>query len=344
MTEEKNITPKISSSPIHDVAYVWLMMKGDSYLPGIFTSVYSVLRTDPNADLVVMVTDDVSKHAREMLLKVATHLFDIPYLSYDTKPLKTPRQRELYSEWISSSYSKWNALALPYKKVVLLDGDTINLDNTDVLFELNTPAMLFNSPFNRPIGKIPNTWKGCKGVDGYLLHNEKVKATDVKTVLQKGGILPTSATVVLTPSLADYEEYIKLIKSMQPFGFQCDNGTDEQSICLYYSEYKILDFTNIHQRYNYIGWKDGFLVKGDVPYVIHYFSDTKPWNTAYNTYEDIISWYKMADEAIEKTHINPDDINLTSQNVQAVKKAKDTFIKKHINVKSVLDILYKLSK
>lgn len=344
-SDEKIIIPEISGPPIHDVAYTWLFMKGDAYLPGVYASVYSILRTDPNADLVVMITDDVSEHARNMLMKVATHLFYIPYLSFESIPMRTARQREIYNKWITSSYSKWNALALPYKKVILIDGDTIHTDNTDELFNLDAPAIPFNNPFNKPIGYVPSTWKGPKGKDGYMLHGTKVPPQDVVHVLNKGGILPTAAPVVLNPSLADYEEYIKLIKSMQPFGFsECNNGVDEQSLCWYYSAHKKLTWTNIHHRYNYIGWKDGFLLKGDVPYILHFFSDTKPWDANYNTYDDMISWYKMAGEAIEKTHIKPEDIRLTSENVNAAKKAKDVFIKKHINVNSVLDIVGRLSK
>lgn len=345
MSEEKNRIPEISGPPMHDVAYTWLFMKGDAYLPGIFTSVYSVLRTKPEADLVVMVTDDISENARNILLTVATHLFYIPYLEFDSKPLRTARQREIYDKWITSSYSKWNALALPYKKVILIDGDTIHTDNTDILFSLQAPAMPFNNPFNKPIGRIPSTWKEPKGKDRYMVHGARIPAQDIANVLNKGGILPTAAPVVLEPSLTDYEEYVTLIKSMQPFGFpECNNGPDEQSICWYYSVHKKLDWTNIHHRYNYIGWKDGFLLKGDVPYILHFFSDTKPWNTNYNTYEDIICWYKMADEAVEHTSIKPEDIHLSLQNITAAKKAKDTFIKKHINVNSVLDIVGKLAK
>lgn len=333
----------MSSVPIHDFAYTWLFMKGDAYLPGIFTSVHSVLRTDPTADLVVMVTEDVSEHARAIILKVATHICTVPYLTFESKPLKTERQRELYDKWITSSYTKWNALALPYRKVVLLDGDIIHTDNTDSLFNLQTPAMSFNSPFNKPVGNIPSYWKGPKGKDGYLLHGSCVSYRDIIDVLHKGGILPTASPVVLSPNITDYEEYIKLIKSMEPFGFMaCNNGHDEQSICWYYSEHKKQDWISVHHRYNLIGWKNGFLHKGDIPYCIHYFSE-KPWRVAYDTYEDVISWYKMANDAIEKAHIKPEDINLTEVNTTNAKLARDSFIKKHINVNSVLDIIGKIS-
>ena len=86
---------KLSSEPKHDNAYVWLLMKGDSYLPGIVTSLFSVIRTNPNADLVVMTTDDVSSHAKSILLKYASHIFEIQYLSVLSKPLKTQNQQRM---------------------------------------------------------------------------------------------------------------------------------------------------------------------------------------------------------------------------------------------------------
>jgi lipopolysaccharide biosynthesis glycosyltransferase len=337
--------PEISSAPVYDNCYCWLFMKGDSYLPGIFTSVYSVWRTDPEADLVVMVTDDISEEAKTTLMKVATHLFYIPYLTFESKPLKTQRQRDIYKNWMSSSYTKWNALALPYKKAILIDGDTIHTDNTDSLFKLPTPAAPFSNPFAKPLGTISTRWKGPKGPDKYLTHGAKVTADEIKDTLYNGNVLITATAIVLSPSFDDYFEYIKTVKSMQPFGFEkCNNVQDEQSICYYYAVVKKQDWYNVHHRYNYIAWKDGFLNKGDVPYIIHYFSDMKPWMQKYNTYEDVITWYKMAGEAIKKTKIKPADIKLTVEDVNSANAATDTFIKKHMRVNSVLDILGKLNQ
>ena len=73
---------QLTNPPLHDNAYVWLLMKGDSYLPGIFTSVYSIVRTTPDADLVVMVTPDVGSSAIATLSLIATHIVQVKYLQF----------------------------------------------------------------------------------------------------------------------------------------------------------------------------------------------------------------------------------------------------------------------
>jgi hypothetical protein len=316
----------IYGKPKSDYSYCYLLMKGDSYLPGVYISAYSL--GSIVYDISIMVTNDVSSHAIDMLKKIATCIFLVPYLNYESKPLKTVRQRELYSSWISSSYTKWNALALPYKKVLLLDADTIALSNKtltcespsniDDLFNLNTPAAVFASPFCKPLGKLPCNWSGPKGPDGYLIHNTTVKYKEIERTLNKGHVLPSSNPFLLSPSISDYNSYISMMDSSTPFGFpHCNNGHDEQSIALFYK----CDWTNIHHKYNYISWKDGYL-KDETPMLLHYFSDSKPWNNKYDLYPDIITWYKMALSAINYTKIKPSDINIKEKNLPCIVEKK----------------------
>ena len=332
----------MSSAPSKDNAYVWLLMKGSSYLPGVFTSVYSVKRTNPKTDLVVMETSDVSEESRNLLLKVATHICEVPYIKVTSKPLKTARQREMYSHWIDCAYTKINLLALPYKKVLFMDADTIHTDSTEDLFSLNAPAAPYANPFVRPLGKLYDHYKGPRGKDGYPLHAANISHILVSNILLKGGVLPISSSMLLEPSIQDYNDYINMLKGFKIFGFdKCINGYDEQSICYFYSTLKKKSWTAVHQRYNYIAWKDGFLEKRDFPKVLHYMSDTKPWHMKYNEYSDVITWNKMAYEAIENTNVNFSDLQLKEENVLLASSETDTFIKKFIDVDSVLDILLK---
>jgi len=320
----------LSSPPLHDNAYVWLFMKGDFYLPGVFVSAFSIKRTNPDADLVVMVTPDVSEHARNMLLKVATHLYDIPYVSFESKQLKTERQRQLYNTWIASSYTKWNSLALPYKKIALIDGDTIHTANTDELFDLQAPAMPLASPFVEPLGKIKSFYVGPTDLAGYPQHGSRIDTSILSDILNKGGLLPTSTPAIIEPSMSDYKEYLELIKGMQPFGFtECHSGFDEQSIAHFYVT-KGKPYTSIHQRYNYYPWKDGFMFPGEVPRIIHFFSDTKPWTVEYNKYPDVTTWYKMAALAIDHVAIKAEDISIKSENISLATSVDDEFNKKFI--------------
>ncbi len=329
----------LSSNPTNERAYVWLLMKGDKYLPGIFTSVFSVKRTEPNANLVVMTTHDVSQETKNKILKVATHTCDVPYICVKSKPLKTQRQREMYSNWIESSYTKLNMLALPYKKTIFIDADTIHTCNTDDLFDLTTPAAPYANPFVKPLGRLPDHYRGKRGKDGYPLHSATIPYVLISNIINKGGVLPISSSMLLEPSIQDYNSYISMLRTFTNFGFEkCINGYDEQSICYFYSVIKKKNWTAIHQRYNYIAWKDGFLSKNDFPKVIHYMSDTKPWSMKYNEYADVITWNKMAEEALKKNNLRAIDIFLKEENINSASLEKDIFIQKFIDVNSILDI------
>ena len=331
---------KLSSEPKHDNAYVWLLMKGDSYLPGIVTSLFSVIRTNPNADLVVMTTDDVSQRAKSILLKYASHIFEIPYLSYLSKPLKTQKQQLMYEKWVNVSYTKWQMLALPYKKAIFVDGDTIHMSNTDDLFDLSAPAAPFASPYMKPLGKIPSYIAHNKsGPDGYPKHKSMVSQTEINNMLHKHGILLTANMVLLEPSKIDHKKYMDMVKSMEPFGFQtCNSMLDEQSIVYFYTFIKKKNWTVLHQIYNYIAWKDGFISKGVIPRNIHYISEAKPWMIEYNKFDDVISWYKFAALAVAYGKITAQDIFLKESDVVDAVKSSDTFVKKFANVPTLLDL------
>jgi lipopolysaccharide biosynthesis glycosyltransferase len=324
-------------------AYVWLLMKGDSYLPGLYVSIYSVLRTNPTADLVVMVTNDVSEQARNTLKQLTLNIVEVPYITINSKPLKTKRQQEIYKNWISDSYTKWNLLTLHYEKVLFLDGDTIILRNLDHLFNLNTPAAPFGNPFVKPIGYLDTHLTSKKAADGYLPHAATITPSEVMNCLTKNGMLFTASTILLSPNITDYNNYIKMVKSMEPFGFsKCNSMVDEQSLAYYYSIIKKTNWTNIHHRYNYINWKKGFLQLDDVPYVMHYFSDKKPWNMKYNEWLDVICWWKLASDALSKTSIKPADIKLDPEQIELTDAHTDTFTRtlfKQPNTYSCLDII-----
>ena len=198
--------PYISPKP-H--AYVWLIMFGDAYLPGIFVSMFSVKKQNPKADLVVMVTDDVSRRAIDVMYKIADAIYKVPYITHETTPM-VGKQVAYYSSWINSSFTKWNALALPYKKVVFIDGDTLCLDPIDDLFDMQTPAAPWSNPWMEPMGRIPNRYSGPL-LDGYPPHKALITPAMFSDVFKRGGMLFTANAVVLTPSQKDYREYLKLI-------------------------------------------------------------------------------------------------------------------------------------
>lgn len=330
--------PSLDRPPKHPHALVWLLMKGDSYVPGIFTSVYSALGAD--ADLVIMTTPDVSEEAKETLRLLPVIIANISYISFPSAKLKTEKQQKLYEKWVSIAYTKWNMLALPYKRAIFIDGDTIitswekNIPKINLLFTLRAPAAPFNNPFVKPLGVIVDYLpKNNRDSDGYLKHSVIIPPDAINKILHHGGMLLTASCVLLEPSIEDFKKYIVFMKektSRKPYGYNCHSMVDEQSIADFYINCKKTTFSNIHQVYNYIGWKKGFVHK-TLPVILHYFSENKPWNMKFNEYPDVITWYKMLSAGISYTGKNLNEmcerLHINKDNIINADKAQDVFKK-----------------
>lgn len=366
------LSPSNSSIVKYKYAYVWLLMKGDSYLPGIFTSVYSVKRTSPNQiNTVVMVTSDVSQTAREVIKLVADFIVEIEYISHKSTNVLTERQKELYGSWNDIAYTKWQSLRLPFEKILFLDSDITVLDNIDTLFKMKTPASTFASPFAYPLGRMNNYYtpksnRKYIGKDGYPVHNAPITREMMKGGLFKKGVTATATTILLKPSLKDFTSYMMMLHTMfkDGFGFDtCYSGVDEQSIAYYYTFYSKgpkVEWTNIHHKYNYVGiWKKGYLYN-EMPIVMHFISQPKPWKLKMDTYPDLVNWYIMFVDGLEKypNIVNYfEDVckNIDEEYWDDLKKLKEkclkadqsyirSFTEEYKSIKSGLDLLHKLSK
>ena len=364
--EEKKEVSTLSLSPSKDDikkfdnAFVWLLMKGDNYLPGVFTSVHSVNRTRAcgrggDFNTVVMVTPDVSENAIKELNKVCDYVVKIDYIQHQTKPMKTERQKEIYGSWIDVSYTKWSCLLLPFNKVVFLDADVIVLDTITSLFELNTPAGQFSSAFAKPSGKMTNHYVDALNVgnDGYAKHGSFIN----RTMIQKGMETTTvhASSIVLSPSVEDFKGYMKMLSEFSVFGFDTNSGADEQSIVYYYSLYENgpkKSWVNVHQRFNFHSFKqNGLFLKDEMPYVIHFMSTPKVWNMKVTEYEDIVNWYIMFLDGIDYTMFREVQKNV-GVNTYDINKLKEICLKmsqkyiksftNKISVNSCLDVLCKL--
>ena len=289
-------------------AYAILLMNGDGYLPGAIVTIFSLKETKTTADIVVMCTSDVSQEARDKLSMLGARIFPADHLRYKSKPLKTARIRELYP-WIETSYSKWNALNLPYDKVVLLDADMLVLKNIDHLFEMSAPAAMFNNAFAQPCGRLPSHFTAA-GTDalGWIPHATRIPHQLISRELKTGPLVGTSSVMVIKPNHDEYRQFCETMELSQPFGFPLVlNGHDEQSIMWFYSVVHRRDFYNIHQRYAAIQFKKGYVQ--DEPYALHYFSDQKPWQATATTWPDFQIWldtYQAAGRAFHGLNIGPD--------------------------------------
>jgi lipopolysaccharide biosynthesis glycosyltransferase len=280
-------------------AYVLLCMKGDHYGPGVIACAYSLRQTGTSNDIVCMVTDDVSQEMRAAISTVCT-VKKVEYLNFPVKALITQKQEEMYGRWLSQSFTKGQCLALynEYQKIIFIDADMIVTQNIDHLFELDAPAGTFSSPWAKEFDTA-----GPYSLAGYPTeHRAKVPWNQIYNNLTKSGYTFIGSLILLEPTQENYARFLVNIKNQVQkqgaYGYRCWSTHDEQSII----EAFPTDWTNIHQRYNFICHKSVWIQSGQnktyVPHTLHYFADKKPWmhpidkkwtSTIYNT--DIIWWY-----------------------------------------------------
>ncbi len=118
-----------------ETAYVTTLCNGDGYVPGVEALGKSLDLTGTARPKVVLVTPDVPESARKLLASQGWWIRDI-------EPISNPNEQaqQLFARF-ANTFTKLRAFALTeFSKVVLLDADTIVLENIDDLFDRPAPA------------------------------------------------------------------------------------------------------------------------------------------------------------------------------------------------------------
>ena len=137
----------MKASHISKCAYVCLIMKGDTYIPGALVLASSLRRTGNKADIICMVTSDVSPAACSVLSMLYTQVIPIDYITMPaTQTFKNKKLREYYRKMTPFLLTKFQCLQLEqYDKVLLLGAGVVVLRSLDAIFEVQTPAACFHT-------------------------------------------------------------------------------------------------------------------------------------------------------------------------------------------------------
>lgn len=276
------------AEPNNKNAIVWFLFGGDRYVPGIITSIYSVKRFNPKADLVVMVTDDVPQSARDTLMKYATHLFSVPFLRFPGKFRMQKKMTAKYGSWIDMSFTKWNVLALPYEKAFLLDADVIARKDLSSIFDMPTPSAVIAKPMSAA------TSAGMPF--DYSVEGSKVNTKTAKWILsQRDAFGAAASSILLAPNSTDYQAFITAMKDFKPLSLKNETGADEQSITYFYSMVKKIDWNVLGPKWNTVPWFEKY-ADAD-PLIVHFMSKEKPWEMNKDEWPDVAEWHDMYDLA-----------------------------------------------
>jgi glycogenin glucosyltransferase len=120
-------------------------MLNDSFLPGALMGAYALRKQETQADLLCMITDEVTPGARHALDLLYDHVIEVDKVF-------VPHRRRQERQDRPFLFTKMNALRLGadgdlgfrYEKVVMLDADLLPLRLYDHLFSLRAPAGIIN--------------------------------------------------------------------------------------------------------------------------------------------------------------------------------------------------------
>lgn len=126
-------------------AYVTLLMFNDTYLPGVLTLAHALRRQQTQADLVCLVTEQITEEARRALYRLYDHVIPV-------ETIFVPHTRRQARQYIPYVFTRIHALRLGaegdlgyrYEKLVALDADVLPLREYDHLFTLPAPAGILN--------------------------------------------------------------------------------------------------------------------------------------------------------------------------------------------------------
>ncbi|NKQ35506.1 MAG: hypothetical protein HF973_07810 [Chloroflexi bacterium] len=265
-------------------AFVTFLMQNDSYLPGALLQAYGLRRQKVRADLLCMVTAEITPAARQALGLLFDRVIEV-------EKIYVPHKRVGKRPYIPYVFTKLHALRLgadgdlsgPYDKAAILDADLLPIKRYDSLFRLPTPAGTINERKSNVMewgvdGNfiIPDsvaqdgTWKWHR-IYADCLHGRPIP----KTITDRVAADPTNMGIIgslllIEPSLAEYEAIRADLSrpSVQQLVGDAFDWPEMQYLTMRWSG----QWTNIDLRYHSLnGYPDLAVLYG-----IHY-TGFKPW-------------------------------------------------------------------
>uniref|UniRef100_A0A6C0B2W8 Glycosyltransferase n=1 Tax=viral metagenome TaxID=1070528 RepID=A0A6C0B2W8_9ZZZZ len=268
-----------------------LIINEEKYIDGACISAYTYRKFgNPDIEHVVMIDKTIkdTKKLKRFFDKIVT--VDPIYVKSSFE-LSSAERVEKYASWIDYANTKWYCLMLKeYKKVLLVDVDTLAMKSYGHVFGVEAPAWsIVNMDAHRDLNKSAFFRKYSR--TGTILDDTVLKHYSDNNICAGGftGALPVNASVVLLkPSITDFKKLIKMIdRNVKKNGYYkaivdglVPNGPDESSIYEYYKCVKNVSVTILgtefltseHKRMtNHPVWR------GIDPVITNYSTTIKPW-------------------------------------------------------------------
>lgn len=288
-------------------AYVTLVMLGDLYIAGAIVMAHSVRKCGSKADLVVLVTPDVSEEGKNILRIYFNHVINVKYITVQNWRTKKQRHRK-YLELVFTKFHVFNLTQ--YEKILLIDADALVLKYPDHLFTLDAPAGCFleNKDYIISYDKDGNyVLPPDKQLEWYkkycecCMHGKKINKEHTDKLYREfknsgigGGLM------LLKPNKDELSRIIETVGN-NPFKYLVENKfvwPEQQFLTLYYSG----KWTSINPRFfglqGFPHWKIlyGLQYGGDKPFVVNSKFDIK----TRMQYPDYVLWHEYYYEILQQ--------------------------------------------
>lgn len=126
-------------------AYVTFIIRNDSYLPGALVFAYALRLQQTEADILCIVSENISDHARKTLRLVYDDVITMPevFVPHERRHERQDRPF-LFSRFNAFRLGQDGDLGKSYDKILIADCDLLPLYDYDSLFDLQAPAGIIN--------------------------------------------------------------------------------------------------------------------------------------------------------------------------------------------------------
>lgn len=282
-----------------------IVMLNNSYIPGAIALGKSLRKNPPSdrgrkIDTICLVTEGVDIEA---LKPYWDQIQMVSLITTSFVPGLNPGAEKLYP-WMAHAPTKWQILGLTrYEKVLFIDADMIVLTDIGSLFNLDTPAAIFDHPSSTGHVSDPR-WTGKRergaGFINWYYQDPPPVPTGMKISRQALDRLrlnanhqfaPQGSLVLLKPDQIQLKTYMKnvstILKGLQmPISMggtipgykpttSALSGTDETSIALFMHD-QGKTWTNIGMDYGVTILTTYDIYKGKAK-ILHFNGYYKPW-------------------------------------------------------------------
>lgn len=245
-------------------AYVFLLYGDSEYFLGTILAGYTLKKTKPKHDVVLMVTNDVPEKQINILRTYFNKIITVNYI--DTHPDNFVKDDTRFTK----VFTKLNLFNLTeYDKVLMLDVDIFIVHNVDHLFELPTPAAHFRNKKLDHASKIDS--------DLITLKDNRIY----------GGV--NAGTMLLKPDTNEFNEIIEEIKN--PLKFKLLGPEQDYLSYRYREEIYHLDFAycckfDIDREMKWYNYSIHDI------YILQYSWIFKPWDLVLDNKEHVFNKLK----------------------------------------------------